>query len=119
MLQARQPQLALEAFRDLLASPLSPNVVTWAGVISGLTKESKKGMPFAHQAYQLWKELEGSGLQAGNVTAHAAGEAQLCPLCLGSSVKAVYMQDLVMPVGASSDMLTPKAVHAGCVGKRC
>jgi len=73
MLQARQPQLALEAFRDLMASPLRPNVVTWTSVISSLSKQSKRGMPYAQQAYQLWKELESSGLQAGNASAHAAG----------------------------------------------
>ena len=78
MLQARQPQLALEAFRNLMASPLRPNVVTWASVISGLLKQSKKGMPYAQQAYQLWKELESSGLQAGNASAHAAGRTTFC-----------------------------------------
>ena len=77
-MQAQQPHLALEAFRSLMASPLRPNVVTWAGVISGLSKQSKRGMPYAQQAYQLWKELESTGLQAGNPSAHAAGESHSC-----------------------------------------
>ena len=52
-------------------------MVTWAGVISGLSKQSKRGMPYAQQAYQLWKELESTGLQAGNPSAHAAGRYAL------------------------------------------
>jgi hypothetical protein len=74
-LQAGQPQLALEAFTGLLCSDLRPNVVTWTTIISGLSKHSKRGMPYAQQAYQLWKQLEASGEQTGSAAAHAAGEA--------------------------------------------
>lgn len=47
--------------------------MTWAGVISGLSKQSRRGAPCAQQAYQLWKQLESSGLHTGNASAHAAG----------------------------------------------
>ena len=80
LLQARQPQVALEAFTGLLRSNFRPNVVTWTTIISGLSKHSKRGMPYAQQAYQLWKQLEASGEQTGNAAAHAAGKAlQISP----------------------------------------
>ena len=47
--------------------------MTWAGMISGLSKQSRRGVPCAQQAYQLWKQLETSGLHTGNASAHAAG----------------------------------------------
>jgi hypothetical protein len=74
LLQARQPRLALEAFTGLQCSNFRPNVVTWTTIISGLSKHSKRGMPYAQQAYQLWKQLEASGEQTGNAAAHAAGK---------------------------------------------
>lgn len=73
MQQAGEPYDAVQAFRDLQQSGLTPNVITWSSVISSLSKQRRKGAPFAQLAYKLWKELEASGLATGNAALYAAG----------------------------------------------
>ncbi|CAL8460726.1 g257 [Coccomyxa elongata] len=71
--QAGEPYDAVQAFRDLQQSGLTPNVITWSSMISSLCKQRRKGAPFAQLAYKLWKELEASGLATGNAALYAAG----------------------------------------------
>ncbi len=73
MQQAGEPYDAVQAFRDLQKSGLTPNVITWSSVISSLSKQRRKGTPFAQLAYKLWKELEATGLATGNAALYAAG----------------------------------------------
>lgn len=75
MHQAGEPYDAVQAFRDLQQSGLTPNVITWSSMISSLCKQRRKGAPFAQLAYKLWKELEASGLATGNAALYAAGVA--------------------------------------------
>ena len=42
-------------------------------MISSLCKQRRKGAPFAHLAYELWRELDASGLATGNAALYAAG----------------------------------------------
>lgn len=68
---------ALEAFRDLQALGLAPNVVTYCGLISALGRERRRGLRFAATAAELWEELAGSGVQL-DAAAYRAGEAAAC-----------------------------------------
>ena len=63
----------MQAFRGMQAAGLQVNVVTWSGLISGLSKQRRRGTPSAQHAYELWKELEASGRAANNAPAYAAG----------------------------------------------
>lgn len=84
--QAGAPYDAVQAFRDLQKSGLTPNVITWSSVISSLCKQRRKGAPFAHLAYELWRELDASGLATGNAALYAAGG--------GSTISLSHVADL-------------------------
>lgn len=57
LLQAGEPYTALEVFRQLQHAGLTPNFVTYSGLISALGKVRRRGQPSADLAYQLWQEL--------------------------------------------------------------
>ncbi|KAL3156917.1 hypothetical protein ABBQ38_001179 [Trebouxia sp. C0009 RCD-2024] len=52
-----EPYTALEVFRQLQHAGLTPNFVTYSGLISALGKVRRRGQPSAELAYQLWQEL--------------------------------------------------------------
>ena len=55
--QAGEPYTALEVFRQLQAADLTPNFITYCGLISALGKVRRRGQPSAELAYKLWQEL--------------------------------------------------------------
>ena len=55
--QAGEPYTALEVFRQIQQAGLTPNFVTYSGLISALGKVRRRGQPSADLAYQLWQEL--------------------------------------------------------------
>ncbi|KAK9825475.1 hypothetical protein WJX81_008217 [Elliptochloris bilobata] len=71
--QAGEPDRAVQAFRGLQRSGLQPNLVTWCGVISALSKQRRRGVPAAARAHELWRELQASGLAARDAAACAIG----------------------------------------------
>lgn len=79
--QAGEPYNAVQAFRDLRGSGLTPNVVTWCGQITALSRFNRRGSAFAHLAHDLWTELQSLGMATGHPAVYAAG----VPLLLGAS----------------------------------
>lgn len=57
LLQAGEPYTALEVFRQIQQAGLTPNFITYSGLISALGKVRRRGQPSAELAYQLWQEL--------------------------------------------------------------
>ena len=72
--QAGEPYRALRIFRDLQAAGFRPNLVTWCGLISGLGRQCRKGVPFQQQAYDLWHELKLSGTPLDDKAAYCTGK---------------------------------------------
>ncbi len=116
---------ALEAFRDLQTLGLTPNVVTYCGLISALGRERRRGLRFAATAAELWDELAGSGAQL-DAAAYRAGER--C-LAAGSRARAARLSPraperralrcrclaallLGLPSPAPRPLMPP---HPGCV----
>ncbi|DBA92143.1 TPA: hypothetical protein ACH3X1_015865 [Trebouxia sp. C0004] len=56
-IKAGEPYTALEIFRQLQAAGLTPNYITYCGLISAFGKVRRRGQPSADLAYQLWQEL--------------------------------------------------------------
>ena len=57
MLQAGEPYTAVQVFKQIQQAGLTPNYVTYSGLIAALGKVRKRGQPSAELAYQLWQEL--------------------------------------------------------------
>ena len=79
LLQAGEPYTALEVFRQIQQAGLTPNFVTYSGLISALGKVRRRGQPSAELAYQLWQELY--QLQEP-LDAAAFRAGMLLPICL-------------------------------------
>lgn len=79
LLQAGEPYTALEVFRQIQQAGLTPNFVTYSGLISALGKVRRRGQPSAELAYQLWHELY--ELQEP-LDAAAFRAGMLLPVCL-------------------------------------
>ena len=78
-MQAGEPYLAVQVFKDLQRSGMRPNCVTYCGVISALCKQRRRGLPSAELAYELWLELQQQGLPL-DAAAYRTGGVSRCQL---------------------------------------
>lgn len=66
-IQAGQPQQAIQVFRHMQQVQLLPTLSEWCQLIGGLAKQRQKGTCSKQLPWQLWQELQHTGLQLDEI----------------------------------------------------